>query len=65
MSFFSVFANSVFCLVSADERLENFIFTKLDRPLPNRPTPADVLGQHMIDASTDIGATPYGTALLH
>ena len=46
--------------IRADERLENFILTKFDRPVPNRPTPADVLGQHMIDASSDIGATPYG-----
>lgn len=42
-------------------RIEEFIYDKLDRKLPSKVTNAELLGQHMLDAATDLGPqTPYG-----
>uniref|UniRef100_A0A7N8XUD2 SH3-domain GRB2-like endophilin B2b n=1 Tax=Mastacembelus armatus TaxID=205130 RepID=A0A7N8XUD2_9TELE len=46
-------------------RIEEFIYDKLDKKLPSRTTNAELLGQYMLEAASDLGAgTPYGSTLI-
>ncbi|XP_041956533.1 endophilin-B2a isoform X2 [Alosa sapidissima] len=46
-------------------RIEEFLYEKLDRKVPSRPTNAELLGQYMLEAAKDFGpGTPYGSTLI-
>uniref|UniRef100_A0A672RDG0 Endophilin-B2 n=1 Tax=Sinocyclocheilus grahami TaxID=75366 RepID=A0A672RDG0_SINGR len=46
-------------------RIEEFLFEKLDRKVPPRPTNGDILGQFMLEAAKEFGpGTPYGSTLI-
>lgn len=46
-------------------RIEEFIYDKLDKKLPNRVTNPELLGQYMLDAANEFGpTTPYGSTLI-
>ncbi|KAJ8286424.1 hypothetical protein GJAV_G00039120 [Gymnothorax javanicus] len=46
-------------------RIEEFFYEKLDRKVPLRATNGELLGQYMLDAAKDFGAsTPYGSTLV-
>ncbi|XP_062398302.1 endophilin-B2a isoform X2 [Sardina pilchardus] len=46
-------------------RIEEFLYEKLDRKLPSRPTNAELLGHYMLEAAKDFGpGTPYGSTLI-
>ncbi|CAF0851422.1 unnamed protein product, partial [Didymodactylos carnosus] len=48
-----------------NERLEDFILTKLDQKAVNKPNNLEILGQVMYDAGNDFGpSTQYGSALI-
>ncbi|CAF1035251.1 unnamed protein product, partial [Didymodactylos carnosus] len=48
-----------------NERLEDFILTKLDQKVVNKPNNLEILGQVMCDAGNDFGpSTQYGSALI-
>ncbi len=42
-------------------RIEEFLYEKLDRKVPPRPTNGEILGQFMLEAAKEFGSgTPYG-----
>lgn len=42
-------------------RIEEFLYEKLDRKVPPRPTNGEILGQFMLEAAKEFGpGTPYG-----
>ncbi|XP_016356483.1 endophilin-B2-like isoform X2 [Sinocyclocheilus anshuiensis] len=46
-------------------RIEEFLFEKLDRKVPPRPTNGEILGQFMLEAAKEFGpGTPYGSTLI-
>ncbi|XP_059360259.1 endophilin-B2-like isoform X5 [Carassius carassius] len=46
-------------------RIEEFLYEKLDRKVPPRPTNGEILGQFMLEAAKEFGAeTPYGSTLI-
>ncbi|XP_059379630.1 endophilin-B2-like [Carassius carassius] len=46
-------------------RIEEFLYEKLDRKLPPRPTNGEILGQFMLEAAKEFGpGTPYGCTLI-
>ncbi|KAL2092020.1 hypothetical protein ACEWY4_011818 [Coilia grayii] len=46
-------------------RIEEFLYEKLDRKAPSRPTNAELLGHYMLEAAKDFGpGTPYGSTLI-
>lgn len=48
----------------ADVRVEDFVYSKLDKPLRERASNFETLGAVMIDAGHDLGpTTPYGLKL--
>ncbi len=52
-------------LYFVDERLEDFILTKLDQKQTNKPNIIEQLGQCMTDAGNEFGpSTPYGLTLI-
>uniref|UniRef100_A0A671RME4 Endophilin-B1 n=1 Tax=Sinocyclocheilus anshuiensis TaxID=1608454 RepID=A0A671RME4_9TELE len=46
-------------------RIEEFLYEKLDRKVPPRPTNGEILGQFMLEAAKEFGpGTPYGSTLI-
>uniref|UniRef100_A0A8C1KGA8 Endophilin-B1 n=1 Tax=Cyprinus carpio TaxID=7962 RepID=A0A8C1KGA8_CYPCA len=46
-------------------RIEEFLYEKLDRKVPPRPTNGEILGQFMLEAAKEFGSgTPYGSTLI-
>uniref|UniRef100_A0AAY4DVP6 Endophilin-B1 n=1 Tax=Denticeps clupeoides TaxID=299321 RepID=A0AAY4DVP6_9TELE len=46
-------------------RIEEFLYEKLDRKVPLKPTNGELLGQYMQEAAKDFGpGTPYGSTLI-
>ncbi|XP_063051783.1 endophilin-B2a isoform X2 [Engraulis encrasicolus] len=46
-------------------RIEEFLYEKLDRKAPSRPTNGELLGHYMLEAAKDFGpGTPYGSTLI-
>ncbi|XP_030631741.1 endophilin-B2a isoform X2 [Chanos chanos] len=46
-------------------RIEEFLYEKLDRKVPPRPTNGEILAQYMLEAAKDFGpGTPYGSTLI-
>lgn len=46
-------------------RIEEFLYEKLDRKIPPRPTNGEILGQFMLEAAKEFGpGTPYGSTLI-
>uniref|UniRef100_A0A672LDI8 SH3-domain GRB2-like endophilin B2a n=1 Tax=Sinocyclocheilus grahami TaxID=75366 RepID=A0A672LDI8_SINGR len=44
-------------------RIEEFLYEKLDRKVPPRPTNGEILGQFMLEAAKEFGpGTPYASA---
>lgn len=53
--------NWVFFLRSADVRLEEFVYEKLEKKVPTRMNNHELLGQSMIESGNEIGpGTAYG-----
>ncbi len=48
-------------MCAAGARIEEFLYEKLDRKIPPRPTNGEILGQFMLEAAKEFGpGTPYG-----
>lgn len=48
-------------ICAAGARIEEFLYEKLDRKVPPRPTNGEILGQFMLEAAKEFGpGTPYG-----
>ncbi|XP_043102083.1 endophilin-B2a isoform X2 [Puntigrus tetrazona] len=46
-------------------RIEDFLYEKLDRKVPARPTNGEILSQFMLEAAKEFGSgTPYGSTLI-
>ncbi|XP_043102110.1 endophilin-B2-like [Puntigrus tetrazona] len=46
-------------------RIEDFLYEKLDRKVPPRPTNGEILSQFMLEAAKEFGSgTPYGSTLI-
>ncbi|KAL1269035.1 hypothetical protein QQF64_031324 [Cirrhinus molitorella] len=46
-------------------RIEEFLYEKLDRKVPPRPTNGEILSQFMLEAAKEFGpGTPYGSTLI-
>lgn len=53
--------NWIFLLPSADVRLEEFVYEKLEKKAPTRMNNHELLGQSMMDSGTEFGpGTAYG-----